>query len=235
MEKTLSSIEAQTLTNWDIGIVYDPSSDNGAEIIANWCAQDPEHRICQINQEQKFGPRNQYEIIQQLNIQDDDIVIFLDLDGDQLATPDVLEKLKAAYDEGYLVTYGQFRAVPDYGTSGKAVPYPQHVIDNNNYREFILSGGGCCFNHLRTISGKVVKAIPVTNFQWPDGQWYLTAQDYLFMVAAIELTGGNYKCFDEVLLNYNHDNPLADNKVHGLQARMGTQHFLHREPYIKIF
>lgn len=235
MMRTLRSIERQTLSNWDVGIVYDPSNDNGSEIILNWCAVNPKNRICQINQYQKFGPRNQFEIIQKLNVQDDDIVVFLDLDGDQLADKFVFEKLKKAYEDGFLITYGQFKAVPDYGTSGKAIPFPDHVKQTNSFREHILAGRGVCFNHLRTIAGKVVKAIPEENFKMPNGDWLVTAQDYLFMIPALELTGGNYKCFDEITLLYNHDNPLADNKVHGLEARLGTRSFLERAPYAPIF
>lgn len=245
MERTLKSVERQTLTNWDIGIAYDPSDDNGAEIITEWCAKDPKHRLFSINTEKKFAIRNHYEMITRLDPEDDDVVIFLDLDGDQLAFPEVLERLRDAYEDGALVTYGQYRPIPDQGTNVLAKPYPPEVIANNSYRKHHLNFGDTCFNHLRTISGRVFKSIPESMFRWPIGgnknlpnglfsweknDWYQGSTDYVFMISALERAGGRVKCFDEVLLLYNHANPLADNMTHPQEAETCIRNFFSRPP-----
>lgn len=229
LDWTLRSVEAQTLDNWDIGIAYDPSTDGGGDLIERWCAVDPTRRICQINTEKKYAIRNQREVLARLAPADDDVLVFLDLDGDQLAHPQVLERLREAYEIGFLVTYGQYRPVPDPGTCALATPYPPGVIANGSYRWYHLNQGITRFNHLRTMAGRIYRAIPDAMFKWesagsvraPDGclfswqagDYYEGSVDYVFMLPALELSGGRVKCFDEVLLLYNHANPLADNKT----------------------
>jgi len=245
MERTLASVEAQSLDNWHIGIAYDPSDDNGGAIIESWCARDRDRRSCVINTEKKWAIRNHFETITRLAPEDDDVIVFLDLDGDQLAHPHVLERIKAAYDQGALVTYGQYRPEPDMGTSGPARPYPAEVVRNNSYREYHRTGGAG-LNHVRTMSGRVFKAIPEANFRWQhsgskrlptgqkftwsDGEFLQGSTDYVFMVAALELAGGRYQCFNETLLIYNHANELADNKTHPQEAHVCLLDFYSRPP-----
>ena len=213
--QTLRSVEEQSHEDWEIFIGYDQSQDLGAEIIARWCADRPRDSrwryLC--NPDQRFAVQNQVEGIQSLSPDDEDIIVFLDLDGDQLANSNVLQRLADYYADNTLVTYGNYRPEPDPGTTTPPRPVPQDVVDNNSYRQYILQSG-CFFNHLRTMKGKVFKAIPESYFKWPDGTWYTAGTDYTFMLAAMELAGGRYKCIEETLLIYNHANPLADNLVH---------------------
>ena len=228
MERTMASIEKQTLDNWDVGIAYDPSDDKGADIIRAWCDQDPERRKYQINTERRYAAHNQYDMIRAWEPEDDDVLVFLDLDGDQLSHEFVLERLTEAYAEGNFVTYGQYRPIPDQGTSTLATRYPPQVEATNAYRRH-TGAYGCCFNHLRTMSARVFKAMPEDNFKYADGSaWYDGGTDYVFMLAALELSGGRYKCFDEVLLDYNHANPLADNIYHPYNNTVAD--FLARTP-----
>lgn len=172
MERTMASIEKQTLDNWDVGIAYDPSDDMGADIIRAWCDQDPERRKYQINTERRYAAHNQYDMIRAWEPEDDDVLVFLDLDGDQLSHEFVLERLTEAYAEGNFVTYGQYRPIPDQGTSTLATRYPPQVEATNAYRRH-TGAYGCCFNHLRTMSARVFKAMPEDNFKYADGSaWY---------------------------------------------------------------
>lgn len=245
MEQTLQSIETQAVDNWDVWITYDPSDDAGGEFISAWCDARDERWNYTINTERKFAIRNHHESITKLDPADDDVVVFLDLDGDMLAHRHVLERLGDAYDVGALVTYGQYKPIPDEGTSSLAKPYPADVVVGNGYRRHHLRDGETCFNHLRTISGRVFKAIPLEMFKWQEsgsaslpngrfiyakGDWYQGSTDYVYMISALELAGGRYKCFDEVLLLYNHANPLADNKTHPHEAHHCVRNFFARTP-----
>lgn len=234
LERTLESIERQSVDDWRSWIVYDPSDDNGALVLTDFLLSRPTDGRwhVHINTDRRYAVRNQYEAIVAAEPADDDIIVFLDLDGDQLAHEHALRSLQEAYADGTLLTYGAYRPVPDPGTTSPAVPFPDDVVASNGYRRHMLRGGGCCFNHLRTMSARLVKAIPVGHFHWAKGpkrgQWYDAGTDYIFMVAGLELAGGRYKCLDEVLCLYNHANPNADYLYHPAEANACTQDYLRR-------
>lgn len=235
LQWTLDSVAMQELTNWDMAVIYDKSDDNGAELIKKWAAEDPEHRLYQIRTSRMFAPYNQYDAVHNmLKPEDDDIVIFLDLDGDKLAHPRVFNVLKEAYDDGALVTYGQYRPVPPtpQHSKGMACEWPKEVVENRTYRQHTRFHGPC-FNHLRTASGRVVKAIPQSYFKWANGKWYKGATDYVVMLAALELANGRHKFIKEVILDYNHANPNADNTNRYKEGRPGydaTADIVRRRP-----
>lgn len=229
LERTLESVEAQTRDDWEIMVVYDKSTDDGVEKIVKWYDDhDPMKWHYQINPDQKFAVRNQWEGIAHLNPEDDDIIVFLDLDGDQLAHPLVLEHLAEYYADDTLVTYGNYQPVPFADTCPLAIPYPPEVVANRTYRDHILNFNGCCFNHLRTIKGKVWRAIPEDRFKRPNGEWYESGTDYVMMVPALELADGRYKCIEETLLLYNNANPLADYLTHPAETSGNIKDALER-------
>lgn len=105
LEATLQSIEDQSLDNWDVWIAYDPSQDDGAQKIQDWCDSRDDRWSYTINDVRKFAVRNQYESIRNLNPSDEDVVVFLDLDGDRFANVGVLERLAKEYSDGTLLTH----------------------------------------------------------------------------------------------------------------------------------
>lgn len=165
LTQTLRSVERQDLEDWQIWITYDPSDDDGAERIQEWCEERDDRWNYTINTERRFATRNHHDSITKLDPKDDDIIVFLDLDGDMLAHPQVLQRIRDAYLDGALVTFGQYRPIPDMGTSGPAQWYPPEVVANNSYRKYHHTGGAG-FNHPRTMAGRVFRAIPVSSFQW---------------------------------------------------------------------
>lgn len=215
LERTLASVESQSVSDWEIMVVYDHSIDDGALKVQNWCSTRDDRWHYQLNQEQRWAVQNQYEGVRALDPADDDIIVYLDLDGDQLAHPEVFAHLLDYYSDDTLVTYGNYQPIPFAATCPPATPYPPEVVANRSYRWHILNNGtGPCFNHLRTIKGRVWKAIPEDRFKRPNGEWYESGTDYVVMVPALELADGRYKCIEEVLLLYNNENPLADYITH---------------------
>lgn len=234
IEQTLGSVEGQTIEDWDVAITYDASTDEGADVIRRWCAPRDGRWQYQLNDTQLFAPRNQYEAIQRLKLEDDDVVVFLDLDGDRLAHPNVLMRLKTVYERQHVgLTYGSYVPVPPVGPPGPVRRYPEDVEEDNTYRAHTLRHG-CLFNHLRTISGRVAKAIPESQFRWAAGpkcgQWYDGGTDYLVMMSALELSGGRYAVLPDTLLLYNHANPLADNLAHPEESSRCIGDILRRNP-----
>lgn len=232
LENTLRSIETQTVDDWESWVVYDPSDDNGADRLMGWLATHQDHAEkwrFRINRDRRYAVRNQYEAIVASDPQPGDIIVFLDLDGDQLAHPDVLSHLAEYYADGTLLTYGSYRPVPHADTCAPAVPFPVEVVASGTYRKWIRKGHGCCFNHLRTMAAETFLAIPPDQFHWANGGgWYDAGTDYVFMLAGLEAAGGRYKCIDETLLLYNNANPNADYLYHPNEANACIQDFLRR-------
>lgn len=233
LEQTLRSVEQQSVDNWDIWITYDPSDDDGAERIQKWCDDRDDRWHYTINTDHRHAVRNQYESIVALEPEADDIIVWLDLDGDMLAHADVLAHLAEYYADDTLVTYGSYLPVPDMGTSPIAEPFPADIVRDRAYRHQMLTGI-CCFNHLRTMKGKVFKAIPFDQFHFPTGEWYTIGTDYIFMTPALELADGRYKFIEEVLLFYNHDNPHADFRTQSIESFRCVQDCLHRPALARL-
>lgn len=228
IEQTVRSVDVQTRGDWEHYITYDPSSDDGGQLLFDlpW---EP-RRSVRVNGERKLAARNQWEAIQRAHPADDDIVVFLDLDGDMLAHPEVLDHLAGYYSDGTLLTYGNYEPVPFVDTCPPAVPFPPDVITANSYRQYIRSGGPCSFNHLRTMSGAIANRITPHMLQYADGTWYQGATDYAFMISGLEMAGWRHKCIEEVLLTYNEANPLADSIAQPEQVERCVQDMVHRFP-----
>lgn len=224
--QTLESILVQDYEDYQVNVIDDASNSLLQGEIAAWC--DKRYEDCDfrwmynMNTERKMAVRNQYEGIRDMDPQDGDIIVFLDLDGDRLAHPGVLSKIKSYYDQGALLTYGGYVPVPDEGTTTPARPYPPEVIQNNSYREFTLRVG-TWFNHLRTVKWDVLKHVPEEYFHWHDGTWLQRGTDYAVMLPCLELVAGRYKCVDETILYYNHNQPFPDYKME--PEKPGESHF----------
>lgn len=233
IHQTLESVQKQTRVDWDLMVVYDKSDDNGGDIIRKWCDRADLHGKAHfmLNPTRHYACYNQFVGLKMLAPEAEDIIIFLDLDGDQLAHPTVLQHVADQYEDGTLITYGSYKPVPDEGTSPPAIPFPTDVVVSNSYRNYINQPlTPCCFNHLRTMKGEVFNSIPDDQFRY-DGaphRWYTIGTDYVFMIPALERAGGRYKCLQETLLLYNHDNPNADFRVN--PANDGVANLLNRKP-----
>lgn len=227
-ERTLESILAQSFDDWRVRIVVDPSGDGTEEVVEKWLEAHPDDRFStQFNKRRQFAVRNQVEALEALDPDDDDIIVWLDLDGDQFAHKDVLARLRKYYRDDTLLTFGSFRPVPQSGEFSQARPFPREVIASNSYRDHILNVS-CCFNHLRTMKGVVYRNIPPDHFRWLSGKWYEGGTDYIFMCAGLELAGSRHRYIKEILCLYNNANPNADYKVRGTQSSKCTVDYLKR-------
>jgi Glycosyl transferase family 2 len=235
LNQTLASIVVQTRDDWEVQVVYDLSADNGADLLRAWSSVDPRIKIT-LNVQQNYAPHNQYEALQKHELADDDIVIWLDLDGDRLAHPDVLQRVSEAYADGTtLLTYGTYRAIPDPGTPPPISLVPNDVVVQNTYRHDALYNGPR-FNHLRTMKGIVAKSIPIESFHWrgQPGKWYISGADYLWMISGLERAAGRYQIIPDILVIYNDANPLADNKCHMQETSDCDVDFLNGVPLARL-
>ncbi len=211
MDRTLLSIETQTHQDWQAHVVDDASSLSQQTNVVEWCRKRGPRWSYTLNTENLGAVRNQYEGVRAMNPSDEDVIVFLDLDGDQLAHSRVLNHLEEYYSDDTLVTYGSYRPVPDPGPDWKAPvsPYPPSVVETNSYRQNTLTHG-TRYNHLRTVKWKVLKEIPKSYFMFSPDEWIFSPTDLIVMMGALELAGGRYKCIDETLLLYNDAQPHPD-------------------------
>lgn len=229
VEWTLESIEGQTNQDWEVWITIDPSDDGTAEKVVDWCRGRDSRWNYTINTERLFAVRNQVEAIENLNPDDDDIIVWLDVDGDKFAHPNVLNHLEDYYADDTLLTYGSYLPVPPNKGWQQALPFPEDTIRKAGYRKHALTLG-CCFNHLRTMKGIVYRNIPQDHFRWskkPD-VWYDGGTDYIFMMAGLELAGRRHRFIEEILCHYNNANPNADYLTRGTESSACTLDYLQR-------
>ena len=238
IEQTLASIEMQSADNWSVRIVYD-GGDGGEELIRKWCDSRDDRWQYVINKEphpHENPVTNRVDAAYVSTDDPEDVLIWLDLDGDCFTHPDVLKHLMDYYADGTLLTYGSYLPDPPDEGCSMAQPFPDEVAADNSFRSFVLYGGGASFNHLRTMKSKVAQAIPLDQFKWTDGRgWYTAGIDYLFTIAALELIGPKYRCITETLMLYNTANPNAAWRLFASDLDDCIIDFLKKPPLQRLF
>lgn len=235
-EQTLASIQSQTCRDFQVSIAYESATAMGSGEISNLrgtiedsgledvilCVREPGHYLHDV--------RSRYEATMATNPADDDIIVTLDLDGDELAHEDVLEHLLVYYADGALLTYGNYAPVPPDDGCPPVLHYPEDVVARRAYREF----REVRFNHLRTMKGRVFKSIPVEQFQFSAGpkrgEWYTKGNDVEFTFCGLERVGRRFRVIDEVLMHYNSINPNSNWRIAPEETWECVNDFLNRPP-----
>lgn len=218
---TLDSIAQQRRRDFEVMISYesDDPDERGFSIIEDWIRRQPDagkyHTSFRQGRENFiYGSQARYNAIYDLNPDDEDVIIWLNIDGDRFAHPYVLDRVWDAYfmDHFPLLTYGNFLHVPDEPNALRSKPYDNAVIAANSYRSAPF-----CAADLRTMKHEVWRQIPVTEQQWSDGRgWYSKCDDVTTMIPALELVGIRHRFVDQLLMIYNTLNPLSGVKVPGV-------------------
>jgi hypothetical protein len=154
--------------------------------------------------------QNQWEAIHQVCESPDDVVVWVDGDGD-LLMPGALDYLdKIYFDSDIQLTYGSYKTHPASPGSQPARPWPPAVIHANSYREHARFGSGICHNHLRTMKYELIQKMNESDMKRADGTWLMGAADSAFMFPALELSQGRSHFIERVLLDYHADHEFSD-------------------------
>jgi hypothetical protein len=107
---TLASILEQTHDDYDVRIVDDaPFDPEEPEVVTGWCKRREEEGDTRwhykITEKKQWQVQNQVEAIRESDPDDDDVIVWLDLDGDRFAHKNVLKNLVDYYSDGTLVIY----------------------------------------------------------------------------------------------------------------------------------
>lgn len=201
-KRCVDSIRAQEGVDLACSIVVD--ADPTAGEFLTWA--DPRFSYW-FTQDRRFALANQVSAWRSMDPQDDDVVVFVDLD-DRLARPDALAIVRSYYDQGALMTYGSYRAVPpDHPTAASckpARPYPDIVHHMNTYRRIPAH-----FNHLRTVQWRVLKHLTDKDLRNDQGEYWVAHTDSAIMIPCLELAGTRCAVIPDVLYEYTCDNPAS--------------------------
>lgn len=224
----IESIIGQKYENYQCFYSDDLSTDKSLEIVEKYAFNDKIN--IHKNLEKKYALKNIYDSIEFSKPDDEDVIIIVDGD-DWLSCPEVLTKLNTVYEnEDILMTYGTYIEYPTGKKPWNITKYSQEVIDTNSYRKVVWRA-----SHLRTFKYKLWKNIKKEDFKDPNGEFFRMTGDLAAMFPMLEMSGGKFKCIEDILYCYNFTNPLNDEKLdHNFQLSM-EKFIRNKKPYEKIF
>jgi cellulose synthase/poly-beta-1,6-N-acetylglucosamine synthase-like glycosyltransferase len=208
VKNTVESILIQDYWNYDVCLVDDMSEDADlTKFIPEICKQMGWKYI--LNTEHMRAVYNQVAAIRLMDPDPEDVIVWLDPDGDKFAHSGVLSELVEAYSDGSRLVYSKYICEPDSPTSSQSRPHPDWVVERNAYREFTREHG-IYYNHLRSMKAALFLEMEDADFQDDEGVWFPCGTDSVFMFPAMELARGKVKFLDKIQLIYRPDYELSD-------------------------
>lgn len=210
--EALNSIASQrTEAGVRVHVVDDASTDGNVGVVVDFvelmAAQGRDWEGT-LRRTRRYATENQLHAWTAMHPDDDDVIVFVDLD-DRLARTDALEVVRRHYEAGALMTYGSYAAFPtehpDAATCRPAAPYPTLVRHARAYR----LAGVQHFNHLRTISWKLLKHVTDADLRDDAGNYWRANTDRAVMWPCLEMAGPRVAFVPEVLYEYRCDSPDA--------------------------
>lgn len=222
--KNITSLLEQDYENFHIYIVNDCSTDNtSAKLTAFLTTHIRAGKVTLIDNKKRVGAMaNYYAVIHALP----DHVIVLNVDGDDwLSDAHVLEYINDVYtDERVWLTYGQYVEYPAM-TIGFCRGYPAYVIKENSFRN-----NGLPISHLRTYYAWLFKQLKKEDLMY-NGEFVQATCDKVMMAPMVEMTGGRFKCINDVLYVYNAINPISDMRIYGHMQGLIRDRLFKMTPY----
>lgn len=213
----IESVLSQTRQNWLMFITDDRSTDESVNT-AITCAQD-DPRVYIIQNDKKYYQNGNYQNILNRVMHlgyDSEECVFIELDGDDRFSHNrVLELIQNAYeeDENLMMTHGSFRFWnPKTGeyTHDEVKRFNRPVNDISNLRLEKMY-----FMHLRTWVAHLQLLVPPEYLKSDKTGWYYeSGGDTAFFIPMMEMAGSDrIKFIDEIIVDYNNENPLNDFKL----------------------
>jgi len=198
--RNLGSVLAQQYKNYRVFYIDDCSTDGTYGLVEKYLAMhDTMHRIILRRNEHNVGALHSLYHVAHAT---DDRTIVVVVDGDDwLAHNGVLAHINKIYSqEEVLMTYGTFMIYPTgkIDPYGVCRPYPREMP--NCFRTCSWRA-----SHLRTFYAGLFKLIKKEDLM-SDGVFLPSSQDLAQMIPMLEMSGGRYRCLEDVLYVYNHAN-----------------------------
>lgn len=208
VEKCLNSIINQTNKNWECCVCITKSSDKTYETAKKF--ESDKIKVVETSSK-NYVIENYLKSLEILNPDENDIVIFCDLD-DFLANNQVFETIDIEYmkNPNLLMTTGSWEVWPD----NVSIPNNSRPYTKEEFQRGIRN---CAFKatHLRTVKYSVIKNLNPEEFKHSvTGESYKAAADVSFFASCLESCGfDRYKFIPKVLYKYNRENSNNEDKI----------------------
>lgn len=202
----LDSLLTQKYSNFTIMYVNDCSNDGTYEGVQEYIkTYDIDHRIRLIhNEKREMALSNLYKAIHMCD--DTDLIVIVDGD-DRLHHDQVLAYINKVYqDPNVWLTYGQFVEYPLL-IKGFCIAYPADIVEKKRFRYFTETP-----SHLRTFYAGLFKKIRKEDLMFQD-EFFPICYDLAIMFPMLEMAGKNFRFIEDILLEYNGENPINDHKL----------------------
>lgn len=207
-KRNLDGLFMQDYKNFRAIYVDDASTDNTWELVNAYVKEKGfEDKITLIRNEKNMGGMcNWYNLVHSL--EDDDIVVSYDGD-DFFPHKDVLKRVNQAYaDDRVWLTYGTYEVFP----KNENCPVYTKAVKTVDLIKGRHRSLGWFSSHLRTFYAGISKKIPVENFQYDNGEFFISGPDYPLMLYMMDMACEHVFYIPEVLYIWNNENPLNEYK-----------------------
>lgn len=230
VDRCLTSLNNQTVTDWRCCVVLDPVGDKTFERAATYAS---DRMSVLLNSERRYALPNILRSIEMMDPKDDDILVTVDAD-DWLYSYDnpdpwtSLEIVKSYYDKNpnLLLTHGSWYSFPDTAANTNNSPYfPAEFHKNIRKTPWRAS-------HLRTFKYKLWKHVRVEDLKDERGNFYMSAWDCAMGWPMLEMAGfDRIKYIPEHIYTYNQETPFNDCKERCKQQMYYTDYIASRPQY----
>ena len=117
LERCLTSLLAQSYSDWEVLVVDDASSDSSLALARHWAVRDARIRV--FARERQGGPA----AARNLGLRESRGSTLAFIDGDSSAPEDWLERLKQGLDKGFDLVGGPDRVPPDEAVVSRCIGY----------------------------------------------------------------------------------------------------------------
>jgi hypothetical protein len=186
VNRCLESLHKQYDVPLEVFVVDDASDDGQTPSAVAGLCEDYGFGY-QLNHDRLGAMANQWHAWHAMGPEGDDIVVWVDLD-DRLNSRHALSIVRSCYLRGALVTYGSYLTDPFDEKCPAVRLYPEDAYDD--LRGFVRRHG-FWFNHLRTVSWKILRHLDELDCRDNDGEWWTTGCDAAVMLPALEMAGPN--------------------------------------------
>jgi glycosyltransferase involved in cell wall biosynthesis len=228
ISRCIMSVATQSYTHVTHILIDDASTDSSyhiAQMTINSCPVHIQSRIQLWQNTQRVGAvGNQFQALQWVkqNCAANTIVCLLDGDDWLVNRNDVLHMINRHMDDTCDFSYGSSWSVADQ-IPLIAQEYPPDVRATRSYRShkftWIIP-----YTHMRTFRIHLFDAQIKSEWQSDSGEWWLAGGDTHVFYSLIErVHPDRIKVMQDVIVNYNDENPLNDYKVHA-QEQTATAH-----------
>lgn len=227
LDQTLSSIENQSYSNYQVCVVDDASTEpKQKEIIKTFCKRNGWLSIFhQTNQKQLSSA---VHAIEALECENEDVVIILDGD-DWLFHSRVLETLHEIYAREHVwLTYGEFVSYTSRTTCfSRKITWWEHF--RRSYRK-----GGWRFCHLHTFKAFLWNRIKDDDLRDEDGNYLTSCCDVAVIYPMLEMAGPKSRYVPQILVEYNDVNPLQVEKIREKEQKRNYEMLCQKPKYQRL-